>query len=192
MMRVMARTVTRAGLPVRYSQGFNPHPRLSLPCPRPVSVASNDELLVLILDGPVEGKQILEKLNTHCPAGLRFIEAEQLSGSRTPRPWRIHYKLPVESTRSEALLTRLSELARRESWEIERRRTTRQHRSPSSRVIDLKPLTEKVSLDGNILHMVLVRGRDCWARLPEVLELSGLDPRSDLARMVRTEVEYEM
>ena len=47
--RVFQRACVRAGIPVRYSQGFNPHPRLSLPLPRPVGVESEDELLVVKL-----------------------------------------------------------------------------------------------------------------------------------------------
>ena len=192
MMRIMDRTVTRAALPIRYSQGFNPHPRFSLPCPRPVAVASRDELLVLILDRPVDPGQTLEKLNAHCPAGLIFFRAEQLSGSRIPRPLRIHYELPVESSKTARVLARLEGLARRESWPIERRRTVRGSRSLSSRIIDLKALTERISLDENILHIVLIRGGDCWARPGELLELTGLDPRTDLSRTFRTKVEYEM
>ena len=47
--RVLQRACVRAGIAVRYSQGFNPHPRLSLPLPRPVGVESEDELLVVKL-----------------------------------------------------------------------------------------------------------------------------------------------
>ncbi|GAF87148.1 unnamed protein product, partial [marine sediment metagenome] len=40
MLRLFARSLARAALPVRFSEGFNPHPRLSIPLPRPVGVAS--------------------------------------------------------------------------------------------------------------------------------------------------------
>jgi radical SAM-linked protein len=36
-------------VPVKFTEGFNPHPKLSLPLPRPVGVASDDELLALRL-----------------------------------------------------------------------------------------------------------------------------------------------
>jgi hypothetical protein len=48
-VRVFVRACARAALPVKYSQGFNPHPRLSLPLPRTVGVESEDELLALRL-----------------------------------------------------------------------------------------------------------------------------------------------
>jgi len=197
MMRVMERTITRADLPVRYSQGFNPHPRFSLPCPRPVAIASRHELLVLILDSPIDPKATLEKLNARSPEGLRFLSARQLPGSRIPRPLRIHYELPVESAAVGAILARLEDLEHRKTWLVKRRRTGggrsgQRRSSPSTRTIDLKPLTERMSLDKNILHIVLVRDGDCWARPSEILELIGLDPRTDLSRTIRTKVEYEM
>jgi hypothetical protein len=47
--RVFQRACARAGIPVKYSAGFNPHPKLSLPLPRSVGVESDDELLVVRL-----------------------------------------------------------------------------------------------------------------------------------------------
>ena len=46
-LRLFERACVRAGLNLQYSQGFNPHPRFSLPLPRPVGVESDDELLTL-------------------------------------------------------------------------------------------------------------------------------------------------
>ena len=46
-LMVFRRACIRAGIKIQYSQGFNPRPRLSLPLPRPVGVASDDELLCL-------------------------------------------------------------------------------------------------------------------------------------------------
>ncbi len=48
-LRVFQRACARAYVPVKFTEGFNPHPKLSLPLPRPVGVASDDELLVLRL-----------------------------------------------------------------------------------------------------------------------------------------------
>ena len=46
-VRLLERACVRAGLRLRYSEGFNPHPKLSLPLPRPVGVESDEELLCL-------------------------------------------------------------------------------------------------------------------------------------------------
>ena len=47
MLSVFQRAFIRANIPTRYSEGFNPRPKISLPLPRPVGVESDDELLVI-------------------------------------------------------------------------------------------------------------------------------------------------
>ena len=46
-IRLFERACVRAGIKLVYSQGFNPHPKLSLPLPRTVGVESDDDLLYL-------------------------------------------------------------------------------------------------------------------------------------------------
>ncbi len=59
--RLWQRACTRAALPVRYSQGFNPHPRMSLPLPRPVGVAADEELLVVKLCDERQGTPVADR-----------------------------------------------------------------------------------------------------------------------------------
>ena len=47
MLNVFQRASVRAGINLRYSQGFNPRPKISLPLPRPVGIESDEEILVL-------------------------------------------------------------------------------------------------------------------------------------------------
>ena len=59
MMRAMERLVCRAKLPLKYTQGFNPRPVLSLSLPRPVGVASRAELLVVTLEEDLDEQVLL-------------------------------------------------------------------------------------------------------------------------------------
>lgn len=45
LMRLWARAFRRAGVPLAYSQGFTPHPRISVAAPLPVGVTSEAELM---------------------------------------------------------------------------------------------------------------------------------------------------
>ena len=76
----------RAAVPLRYTQGFNPHPILSLAAPRPVGVSSRDELLVMSLDAPVPPADLLAALAAQVPEGVRFLRAEPLESRGYPRP----------------------------------------------------------------------------------------------------------
>ncbi|MDR3206846.1 MAG: TIGR03936 family radical SAM-associated protein, partial [Oscillospiraceae bacterium] len=44
LMRTLQRSFARAGLPLGYTEGFNPHPYLSVARPLPVGVAGLGEL----------------------------------------------------------------------------------------------------------------------------------------------------
>ena len=57
-IRVFQRACVRAGVQIAYSQGFNPHQKMSLVPPRSVGVESNDDLLCLWLKGVKRIRQI--------------------------------------------------------------------------------------------------------------------------------------
>jgi len=75
------RILIRAGAPLCYSEGFNPHPRMSLPLPRSVGLASEDELLSVLVSDP-EGHSadsLLADLRSQTPADCELYSAELLS-----------------------------------------------------------------------------------------------------------------
>ncbi|UCG84296.1 MAG: DUF2344 domain-containing protein, partial [Dehalococcoidia bacterium] len=49
MMRLWQRALRRADIPLAYSQGFSPHPRLSLAAPLAIGVTSSAELMDVFL-----------------------------------------------------------------------------------------------------------------------------------------------
>ena len=193
MMRTMERAATRAQLPLAYSQGFNPRPILSLVCPRPVGVATRDDLLAVSLDGTVQDREVLGRLNRHAPRGMEFFRAGTLEGRCTPRAARVVYELALSAPADRDVAGRLADLNQQEAWPIERR-TRPRHRKrrspPTARSLDLKPLVAEIACGNRTLRWTLVPQGDRWARPGELLELLALDPRADLARVVRTGVQY--
>ena len=59
-MRMFQRALVRAGVKVSYSQGFNPHLKMSLVLPRSMGVESDDEILCLWLE---EGDENIPEVN---------------------------------------------------------------------------------------------------------------------------------
>jgi radical SAM-linked protein len=192
IMRAMERAAGRAKLPLSFTQGFNPHAKLSLVCPRPVGVAALDDLLVLGLDEPMEEAEIVARLNRCAPPGARFLRARLLAHSRSPQPLRMRCQLPLDAGQQAKVQQRLRELATDDSWPVDRRVPAKPRRPAEVKTVDLRPLVEDIRVDGELLKTVLIRRDSLWARPGEVLRLVCLDERMDLARVVRTEVEYEM
>lgn len=76
LMRVLQRSFRRAGVMLKHSQGFTPHPCLSIAMPLSVGVSSAYELMDFELaereQTPVS--ELKDKLNASLPAGIRIIE----------------------------------------------------------------------------------------------------------------------
>lgn len=79
-MRMLGRAVRRSGLPMSYSQGFNPHPIMTVAMPLSVGVTSDCEFMKIGFDGNFSEEEIKAKLNAALPAGFEVLRAAQVEG----------------------------------------------------------------------------------------------------------------
>ena len=98
--RAFERAVFRARLPMAYSSGFNPHPRISYAGAAPTGSASEAEYLELALAEVVDPAAVHAALDEAMPDGLDVVEvvespgggfADLLQASR----WRVDLPVPV-------------------------------------------------------------------------------------------------
>jgi radical SAM-linked protein len=75
LMRLFHRAMRRSGLPMAYTQGFNPHPKLNLAAPLPVGVTASGEYGDLFLTEPLSPGDFLQALAAQLPAGLSLTGA---------------------------------------------------------------------------------------------------------------------
>ena len=74
-VRTLSRAIRRAGLPLAYSQGYNPQPRISVASALPVGVAGLRELAEVELRERAEPGAFAARLNAQLPEGLRVLGA---------------------------------------------------------------------------------------------------------------------
>lgn len=74
-LRAITRTMRRAEIPVKYSEGFNPHMKLSFALALPLGTTSITELMELELKEDMSPELLLQKLNAASLMGIKFIEA---------------------------------------------------------------------------------------------------------------------
>ena len=72
--RSFERAIRRARIPMAYSSGFSPHPRISYINPAPTGVASVAEYLVIALSQTCDPATIATCLNQATPAGFEIID----------------------------------------------------------------------------------------------------------------------
>jgi radical SAM-linked protein len=75
--RVFERGVRRAGLPIAYSAGFTPHPKISYAGGAPTGVASEAEYLSLALTSRQAATQVGQRLNAALPDGIDVIDVTE-------------------------------------------------------------------------------------------------------------------
>src|ERR671930_237446 len=73
--RALERAVRRAGIPIAYSAGFSPHPKISYVGAAPTGVASEAEYLEIGLVREVDVAELRATLDAALPAGLDIVEA---------------------------------------------------------------------------------------------------------------------
>ena len=75
LMATMQRAFSRAGHALKYSEGFNPHPLISIALPLSVGAASVCELMDFRLQGEADLSDLPERLTAVLPEGLQVLEA---------------------------------------------------------------------------------------------------------------------
>ena len=75
MFRMMQRSVRRAGIPLWYTEGFNPHPYISFLLALSLGVEGELEPVDLRIVGEMPPEEIKNRLNEVFPEGLRCVAA---------------------------------------------------------------------------------------------------------------------
>jgi len=81
LLRCFTRAIQRSGLPVIYSQGFNPHQKMTFSLPLPIGVTSECETVDIQFEDTVSDAEIMEQLNANLPMDMTVLHV----GDPTPK-----------------------------------------------------------------------------------------------------------
>lgn len=76
-LRCVNRAFKRAKLPVKYSQGFNPHILQNIALPCPVGVSSECEMLDIEMTRELGEEELCKSLDAAMPDGIKILKAER-------------------------------------------------------------------------------------------------------------------
>lgn len=180
-MRLFERALSRANLPVKYSEGFNPRPRLSLPVPRPVGIASEADVLVVDLIEPLAPADALQRLGAEMPADLTLTGAWMIEGGPSPRPTAITCHLELPASCHSAVAESLAGFQAAVSWPVDRRKPS----GRSVRTLDLREGVIASSLSQGRLEWTTRIAEGGSVRPGEFLTAMGLSAEEWLHRVRR-------
>ena len=78
LLTIFQRAIKRANLPIKYSEGFNPHQQVGFACPLSVGLSSECEFVDIQLKEEFDTVKMVECLNEVFPRGLRALEAKEI------------------------------------------------------------------------------------------------------------------
>ena len=170
LYRALERTVRRAALPLAYSRGFSPHPKLQLASALPLGFTSCAELADIWLEQPIPEDEILARMRQAAPPGIAFERVQSIPAPEPPlqqQVLRADFVARLESPLPPDLPQRLGALLKATSIPRERRGKT----------YDLRPLIIDLGLKPPAELVLALSAREgATGRPEEVLDALGLDP----------------
>ena len=79
-VRLFHRTIRRTGMNFMFSQGFNPHPIMTVAQPLSVGVTSDCEYMKVGFDGEYSEQEIVDTINGAFPPGYKILAAKRIEG----------------------------------------------------------------------------------------------------------------
>jgi radical SAM-linked protein len=140
IMRLWQRALNRAGVAIAYSEGFNPHPRLSLAVPLALGVTSEAELMDVFLEKWSSPHSFSAAVGRQLPRGIEILQVYNIAPvlpSLQSQARFAEYTVTVETDKTAADIEGVvSSLLARDSLPWEHQRDTGPHRYDLRKLID--------------------------------------------------------
>lgn len=178
----------RAELPISYSQGFHPQPKISMAAALPLGFSSLGEVLDVRFNEEIPTEEIAARLKDNLPRDIQVTKIESVD-ERAPAlqtqvvsaEYDVHLTEPVNGS---DLMRKVEELLKSESIPRERR----------GKFYDLRPLIEILNVfieaDNKVwLQMKLAARGGATGRPEEVLNALAIEP--EYTRVERTRLIFQ-
>jgi radical SAM-linked protein len=144
LMRLWERVFRRAGIPLAYSEGFTPHPHISLAVPLLVGVTSEAELMDVTLSRWLSPQSFKAQVEKQLPLGIKLLEVQPV-GQNMPSLQAqvkfVEYRVEVESEKRGKEIE-----ADVESLMSKRELPWHHERDTGARYYDLRALVDEIRL----------------------------------------------
>jgi radical SAM-linked protein len=169
LQRAWERLLRRARIPIAYSAGFHPHPRIQIGAALPLGALGENELVDIETSEPCEPEDMAARMNRSAPPGMRILGVDALAEG-SPGLEKIilagdYAAKPIEGAWPADLPRRIERLLASAALVRERRGKT----------YDLRPRILALAMDGNVMRMRLRLEQEATGRPDEVLGALDLD-----------------
>ncbi len=156
LLTVFTRAVSKAAVPILFSQGFHPHPRFSFATATSVGVESVAEYMDMFVEDGVAPAEVQRRLNAVLPRGLEILAAEQ-ADLKAPSLSTLIDKTRYRITFGEAAEDGLSELC--VQFMAHNHYVIHRKKKGEVQSVDLRAETASLSVAGSVVELVAGRGK---------------------------------
>lgn len=153
LQRFFQRALNRTGLPIAWTQGFNPHPILSFGSALALGWTSEYEILDVKLSAPMGRKRTEDAMRAALPVDLPVLEVRMVD-DRHPAPMAMvrasDYEITLSGETAAATLDAAEEFLRRESVMAMRKTKS------GEREVDIRPMALSLEREGDVLSARLM------------------------------------
>jgi radical SAM-linked protein len=189
-MRTITRAIVRSGIEMVYSQGFNPHPRFSLPLPRNVGLGSDDELFSVRIEpcsACKDNAAYAELIAPQLPAGFELVDVELYQKNAAYQPIEVEYFVRVESQQADidSLNGKINS-----GEEILAERIINE--KGGTKTVNIAKFLKEFEIVGDGVKIVSKVFPNGTVRPDEILKLLGIDTTNVSGLIVRKKVNWQI
>ena len=141
LVRTMHKIIVRAGLPLWYTEGFNPKPKMAFAAPLSVGTESLCEFMDLRVTEAISPEEILARLNKNMTDEMQALEAYYPTTKLTELAY-LSYTVTMHTVDLDAeLLEKCREALDSPEMKIQKKTKS------GEAVVDIKPLVKEAKLD---------------------------------------------
>jgi radical SAM-linked protein len=174
--KLWERAARRAELPLAYSQGFHPQPKMNLASALPLGFSSRCEVLDMRLERDITLDGLSERLNDTLPSGLQVLDVEQVEERAPALQTQVvaaEYEVRmIESDPSSSALAGFGEDLKQRIESLMGSETIVRNRR--GKEYDLRPLIEELYGMNDKIVMKLAAREGATGRPEEVLDALGI------------------
>jgi radical SAM-linked protein len=173
LIRLFERAIRRTNLPIRMTEGFNPHPRISLPMALGIGIESYDEIMEIELDRWVSPNEIKSRFMAEIPEEIKILDIVPFHRSKKVRIDSVEYEISMPELTFDIDVKIKNFLEQKEF--VVRRVLEKETKS-----VDIRKYVQAVSRNNNKL-ILRIAVTDCGtARPEEVLDALNIELTSDV------------
>ncbi|PSJ31403.1 radical SAM protein [Peptostreptococcus russellii] len=147
VQRLLQRAFRRANVELAFSQGFNPHPKMSYGNALALGVESYGEYVDIEIKDDIGSQELMDRINKQLPDGMQFEKCIELEGGERALAANImfgDYEFEIENINKldeETVLKNLEKLKSSESI-----LTTRRNKKKKIVEVDIRPLIKTIDI----------------------------------------------